>query len=173
MKFLYTVFAFLLLTFSLHAADFAVVDYQAVIQKSKAFASFQAQAEANKKALETQFQKESEALKAEEQSLVNKRPELSEAEFNKKRADFEAKVTAFRNKYQQKQTDFEKNNNEVLKTIEAQLRKSINEIAKARNLEVVYNSMALAYFDSSKDISDEILKKLDAALPKVSLKKVA
>ncbi|MCL2566725.1 MAG: OmpH family outer membrane protein [Alphaproteobacteria bacterium] len=173
MKFLYTIFAFLLLTFAANAADFGVVDYQAVIQKSKAFSSFQSQAETNKKALEAQFQKESAALKTEEQNLVNARPNLSETEFNSKRAAFEAKVEAFRNKYQQKQTEFEKNNNEVLDTIQNQLKKAIAEVVKAKNFEIVYNSMALAYFDQSKDISAEVLKKLDAALPKVSLKKVA
>jgi Skp family chaperone for outer membrane proteins len=112
-------------------------------------------------------------LKAAEQELVNARPNLSEADFNSKRATFEAKVEAFRNKYQQKQTEFEKNNNDVLQTIEAQLKKAIADVVKAKNLEIVYNSMALAHFDPKNDISDEVLKKLDAALPKVTLKKVA
>lgn len=173
MKFLYTMLAFLMLTFGVSAAEFAVVDYQAVIQKSKAFASFQSQAEANKKALETQFQKESESLKKAEQDLINKRPEYSEAEFNKKRAEFETKVEAFRTKFQAKQAEFEKNNAEALKTIEDQSKKTIGEVSKAKKHEIVYQAAALAYFDKSKDISEEVLKKLDTALPKVSLKKVS
>lgn len=173
MKILYTAVTFLLLTFGAYATEFAVVDYQSVIQKSKAFASFQSQAESNKKALEAQFQKESDNLKSMEQVLVNKRAELSETEFNKKRAEFEAKVESFRTRFQTKQTEFEANSSAVLKTIEDQSKKAISEASKAKNIEIVYQAAALAYYDKSKDISADVLKKLDSALPKVSLKKVS
>ncbi len=173
MKSIYVVACFLFLTFGAYATEFGIVDYQMVIQKSKAFNSFQSQAESNKKDLESQFQKESDNLKLMEETLVKKRPEYSETEFNKRRAEFESKVDAFRTKFQTKQTEFEKNNNEALKTIEDQSKKAIAEVSKAKKLEMVYQAAALAYYDKAKDISDEVLKKLDSSLPKVSLKKVS
>jgi Skp family chaperone for outer membrane proteins len=155
------------------AENYAVVDYQKVIQQSSAFQSFQKQAADNKKSLEGSLNKETEALKAMEKDLVDRRSQLSEAEFNKKRSEFESKLESFKSKLQAKQAEFENNNAAALKTIENQSKKIIADIVKQKKYDIVYQAAGLAYFQPSVDISAEVLEKLNKSLSKITLKKVS
>lgn len=152
--------------------NYAVIDVQKILQSSKAFESFQKQAQDQKQALEKEFNKESDALKAIEADLSQNRNNYSPVEFEKKRKDLETKIENFKEKVQKKQQAFDQNTSEVLKNVEQQMQKIIAKIVKDEKYEIVFQAMGLAYYDKDKDISDKVLQKLNTAVPSVTLKKV-
>lgn len=162
---------FILNSFAHSAEKYAVIDVQKILQSSKAFASFQKQAQQIKESLEKEFSKESETLKEIEIDLTQNRNNYSPIEFEKKRKDFETKVANFKEKVQKKQQSFDKNSAEILKSIEQEMQKIVSKLVVSEKYEIVYQSMGLAYYPKEKDISDKVLSSLDSSVSAVTLKK--
>ena len=162
---------FILTSFANAFENYAVVDVQKILQSSKAFASFQKQAQKLKEDLEKEFAKESDVLKSIETDLSQNRNNYSPIEFEKKRKDFETKVSNFKEKVQKKQQNFDKNSGEILKSIEQEMQKIVAKIVSEEKYEVIFQSMGLAYYPKDKDISSKVLDKLNSSLSSVTLKK--
>ncbi|XWO13681.1 OmpH family outer membrane protein [Candidatus Hepatincola sp. Pdp] len=164
-------FVFFLLGSSAFAADYGVVNFKDVLQKSAAFQSFQKQANSNKQAIEKALNDESASLKNTEQSLAQNRNSYSPNDFEKKRADFENRVKAFRKRFQDKQRNFENNNADAMKLIETKLQECVAQVANEKKLDIVYRAGALGFYDKKRDFSAEVLKLFNKKLPSVTLKK--
>jgi outer membrane protein len=175
-KILYTLLFFTMLSFSngytAPLENYAVVDLERVLQTSKAYESFQKQANTQKQALDAEFNKETESLKTIEADLAQNRNNYSPVEFEKKRKDLETKVANFREKVQKKQQAFDANAGEVLRSVQEQLQKIMAKLVKDEKYEIIFLAAGLAYYDKSKDISDIVLDKLNKAVPSVTLKKI-
>ena len=162
---------FMLTSFANAIENYAVVDVQKILQSSKAFESFQKQAQKLKEELEKDFTKESDSLKAIETDLTQNRNNYSPVEFEKKRKDFETKVANFKEKVQKKQQSFDKNSAEILKSIEQEMQKIVSKIVSEEKYDIIFQAMGLAYYPKNKDISDKVLEKLNSSLSSVTLKK--
>ncbi len=173
MKLVYMLFILAFSSIAAFAEGSAVVKYQYVMQKSQAYNSLLKQAGENQKAFEAIAKKEEEVLQKAEKDLLAKKAEYSEVDFNKKVAEWRTKAESANNKLQEKQAELQKNNEAAMKTIEEQFRKIITALVKENSYEMVYLAESLAYYSEKSDMSEEVLKRLDKALPKISLKKVS
>jgi outer membrane protein len=172
MKILRILFVFFALTASLFAIDnYAVVNSQEVIFTSKAYDSFNKQMEKYKTEYEKQISKTQDELKALEKELVEKRNEFSPKEFEKRKVDFEKRVEKFRNDVQGTQQKFEQVAQETSKAIADNAKKIIQDLVKEKKVEVIFEAMGLLIYPDDKNLTKEVIKRLDAKMPKVDVKK--
>ena len=147
-----------------------VVNFGKITQVSKAATSVQSQVKAKQKALQSEADAKEKALLAEDQALVKQKDGAD-------KAGFEAKVKAFREKaakeqraWQDKKVGLNKSTAEALDTIQKSLIEVVKQVAAEKKLNLVISSSQVLYSDASLDITDEVLKRLDAKLPSVAVK---
>ena len=152
------------------ANSIAVVDVKKIMQEAKAAKYVQAQIKNKRDKYRANIKKQEASLRAEEKKLVESRALLA--------ADaFKEKEKAFKEKYQ----NVLKNAQSQRKKIDAAVRDSIGqirknlfiiveEIAKEKKLDVAVAKSNTLYVISGLDITDEVLKRLNKKLPKVTVK---
>lgn len=154
----------------LKADDYAVVDYQKALQDSKAFKSFQSQAQKIGDDTSKQFAAERQKLEKDRSDLISNSSDFSKNELQKRKEDLDKRVESFTKKYQTKQQNFDKIAADAVASIESQAKKVIASYAKEKNYSMIYQAAALAYFPPEKDITADITKRLNSSLPSVTVK---
>ena len=147
-----------------------VVNFGKITQVSKAATAVQNQVKAKQKAMQSEADAKEKALLAEDQALVKQKDSAD-------KAAFEAKVKAFREKaakeqraWQDKKVALNKSTAEALDTIQKSLIDIVKQVAAEKKLNLVISSAQVLHSDASLDITDEVLKRLDAKLPTVAVK---
>lgn len=146
-----------------------IVDMQTVFEKSAAGQSLRKQAEALRDKIRGDLAAQEKALRAEGDKLNAARVNLSQADFQKQAQDLQARMVQLRKQQDEKRRGFEKSYNEAQKTITQTMYKVIGQVAVERKLTLVLNKTAAIVSASAWDISDTVLKQLNAALPSVKM----
>lgn len=171
MKIIYSAIIIAVLSVTSYAADYGVVDFEYILSKAKAQKSAAEQIQKYEADLRSSFQKESETLQKMQADLQTNKDKLSEKQLEAKNRDFSTKVADFQKRGQEKQQALQQSAEEASQAIQKSLQEVIEKLAKAKKLDNVMIAGALAYYNKDFDISDEVLKELDKALPKVTVKK--
>ncbi len=144
-----------------------IVDVQAVLEQSKAGQGVKAKLEAKRKAIQADIDKTEKQLKAEQDQLNVQRPTLPPEEFQKKTADFQAKVQKYRKDAEAKKQELDKSYNDSVKQMMATLQKVITDVATKSKLTLVLNRSTVILSAEAWDITDTVLKEFNKALPAV------
>src|SRR6201984_1703987 len=150
-----------------------VVDYQALLQNSKAAKMVRSQIEQKRGEYTKEISHQEEALRAERDALQRQQASLSPESLNQKGRDFQQKVNDLERNVQGKRQALEKSNGDALQKIQEEMLKIIADIAKQRKANLVFQRTDLVLFDKSFDVTDEVLQKLDEQLPTLSVNFVA
>lgn len=147
-----------------------VLDTQAILNTSSAGKSLNTQWNAAMKALNDDMQKKEDGLRAQAQQLETARGN------NPPSADYLAKRKALEQQDAQYQQTFAKNKqawdarlDKARDSIATAARKAMQDIAKARGLTLILDRAAVPYSPSPWNITDEVLARLNKALPNVKL----
>lgn len=148
-----------------------IVNFAKISQDSKAANSVRTQIQAKQKALQAEVSDKAKALHDEDQALVKQKDTATDkAAFQKKVADFQAKAAAQEREVQNKKVALDKSYAAALEEIQKALQDVVKQVAADKKLNLVLNNGTVLYSDASYDITDEVLKRLDAKLPNVSVK---
>ncbi|HEV2302379.1 MAG TPA: OmpH family outer membrane protein [Stellaceae bacterium] len=150
-----------------------VVDIQTLLQKSKAAQMVRQQIEQKSAEYRKEIAHQEQVLHTEQDALQREQPKLSPAALNKKGREFQQKVTALNRNVEGKRAALEKANVEAFKEIQGKMLKIIDDIAKERHANLIFQSTSLVLFDKKFDVTDEVLQKLDKDLPSVTVNFVA
>lgn len=142
-----------------------VVDVQALLQNSKAAKMVRSQIEEKRTEYTKEISRDEEALRAERDALQRQQATLSPATLNKKGREFQEKVNALDRNVQSKRQALEKSNNDAFATIQQEMLKIIEDIAKGRKANLVFQRSDLVVFDQKFDVTDEVMQKLDEQMP--------
>lgn len=155
-----------------YAADtsIATVNTQDILNKSTAAQSLKVQAEAKVKEFQATLKVKSDALNKEEADLGKQRSVMAQDAFEAKVKAFRSKATDAQKDAQDKKASIDKALGKGFAEIQKTFLDIVSGIAKDKGYKAVVTFNALAYADPSIDISEEVLKQLNAKLPKVSLK---
>ncbi len=153
------------------APAIAVLDAPRIFRESKAAKSIQAEVEKKHAAFQAEIAKQEEGLRAADQKLKSQQAALSPEEFQKKRQEIAGQADKFRKNAQARRDQMENAVSAGNDQIRDALVKVVGEIAKAKGITLVLNKTIVVWPGASMDITAEALKKLDAALPKVTLPK--
>ncbi len=142
-----------------------VVDVQALLQNSKAAKMVRSQIEEKRTEYTKEISRDEEALRAERDALQRQQATLSPATLNKKGREFQEKVNALDRNVQSKRQALEKSNNDAFAMIQQEMLKIIEDIAKGRKANLVFQRSDLVVFDQKFDVTDEVMQKLDEQMP--------
>ncbi len=155
---------------SLYAKDFkyAMVDMNKLATEAKVFKSVQTQAQSLKSATDKKFQKEMEALQNEDKKLRESANNLSPTELKNKQKSLQVRYTNLQKNYRSDTESLQKSIMSAEKKIREKLVRVVNDIAVGK-YEVVLTSNSVLYYDSTKDITNLVIKKLNGILSRVTI----
>lgn len=159
-----------LFAFSVQAAGtIATVNIQDIMQKSTAAQSVKEQLENKQKAFQAEMSKKEADFNAEEQELRKKRSVLKPAEFEKQVKAFKTKEAAAQKDVQAKRAELDGAFSSSLSQIQKAVTDIVGGLAKDKGYSAVIPTTQLLWADPSLDITNDVLTKLNATLPKVTV----
>jgi outer membrane protein len=156
-----------------HPLTVLVVNVQALLQNSKVARMVRSQIEQKRTEYTKEISHQEERLRAERDALQRKQSSMSPEVLNQKGREFQQKVTDLDRSVQAKRQALEKTNAAALSKIQQEMLKIIAGIAKERKANLVLQSTELVLFDKHFDVTDEVLQKLDAEMPTLTVNFVA
>jgi outer membrane protein len=175
--FIYALTAAMLAGAPAYAADsntIAVVNIQQIMRESSVTKSVHEQLENKYKAFQADISKREEQLQKEDQELGKQKGVLAKEAFEAKAVDFRKKVTEAQKEAQSKKAVLDSASARSWEEIQKTVLAIIADLAKEKGFMVALSTESPAsqvlYADSSLDISAEVLKRLNAKLPKLDVK---
>lgn len=161
--------AFMMATQALAAAPVVVVNVQRILQESSAAKSITEQLKKRSASFKDQLTKKEEELKRVDQDLAKQRGSISPEEFEKKKAEFRKRVTDTQQDVQQKRAALDRGYTKAIGEIQKQVATIVADLAKERGFDVAVSTSDLLYAKPETDITEEVIKRLNAALPDVKV----
>lgn len=147
-----------------------VVNTQKIMRESKAAQSVRSQLQAKQKAFQAELDATEKKLLAEDQALVKQRSTMEQAAFEQKVKDFRARAAAAQREVQTKKIQVDKALAGALENIQNTTVQIVKEVAAEKKITIVVSAAQVLYTESSLDITEEVLKRLNAKLPNVTVK---
>lgn len=151
-------------------ANVGIVNVAKIMQDSKAATSVRSQLQTKQKEFQTEMDAKEKELLAEDQSLAKQKDKMDKDAFEKKVKAFREKAAKAQRDVQEKKASLDKAFTAALEDIQKNLIDITKQVASEKKLNLVVSSAQVLYGDSSMDVTDEVLKRLDAKLPSVSVK---
>ena len=163
-KFLFSLLTLAGLTFATvaSASEIAVVDFQKVMSESAEMKRATTEVDTMKKAMEKQLETMQKEIESEGESLNRKRSVMTEEQVVEEETALKAKVREYRLKTQNMN---EKLNNEFLlrrKQVMTVLQDIVTTLSQERGFKIVVEQGNLLYADPAIDVTDELVKRLNA-----------
>lgn len=165
------VLCFFLAAVTVNAADLKIgtISIQDVIDDSLAGKEARKVMEAKQSELQPKFQEEQERLKEQAKEIEKKSSVWSEDVRTTKEREYQKNMREYQLKVEDAQYEMKQLEKKVLDPIFKQLQELITEIGKNKGLSLIFEkakSGGLLYAEDSLDISQEVVKALDAKMAK-------
>ena len=147
-----------------------VVNIAKIMKESKAASSVRGQLQAKQKAFQGELDAKEKALQAEDQALVKEKNTADKAAFEKKVKDFREKASNEQRAIQSKKAGLDKAFSGALEEIQKNVLDIVKQVSAEKKMNLVLSSAQVLYGEPTLDITDEVLKRLDAKLPSVAVK---
>lgn len=146
-----------------------IINVQKVMAESKAGSAMREQLQAKQKAFQADFDSKQKSLQADEQAIAKSRSSLSKEAFEQKVKDFNNKAAKAQQEVQEKKARLDKAVSEAVEEIRSNVFDIAKQIASDKKLNVVMTADQIMYADSSLDVTDDVLKRLNDKLPSVKV----
>lgn len=147
----------------------AVVDIQRILRESAASKSIHGQIEKQRAAYQQQITKQENELRSAEQELNKQRTLVSPEAFNERRRQFEQRVGNLQRDVQNRKRELDKAFSTAMRTVENSLRQVIEQLVSERRLTLVLVKTQTVYSAPELELTDEVMKRLNAKLPSVKV----
>lgn len=151
----------------------AVIDYQRIMRDAKAAQSIRDQLEARRRQFQEEIAAEEQRLHEADKELARQRSVLTSEAFADRRRDFEAEVAEVQRLVQQRRRQLDRAFNDALDEIKRALIEVVTVMAEERGFNLVLPASEVLFFGRRLDLTDEVMARLDQALPGVSVPMVA
>ncbi len=149
----------------------AVLDLEMVVQKSEAGQSVQAAIKKREQAMVADANGFKKTLREKEQKLINDRKAgQDDKAFEEAKKTFEAEVNKSQQAMIEKNSALEKSKLAALKDIQGRIAKITADIADERKLQIVVDRKFVVIAEQKLDITEEVLKRLNASVTSIPLK---
>lgn len=149
------------------AAVIGIVDFPNVIRESLAAKDVRKQIEVIRQEYDSAMGKIERELREADQELMRQRSILSPEAFAAERRAFEKKFIAAEKELQDRQRRLDRVYGKALREIEGQVLNIIAQLAQERAVNLVLGKTAIVIAEPRFDMSDEVLTRLNKALPSV------
>jgi Skp family chaperone for outer membrane proteins len=147
----------------------AVIDYQRILRDAAAARSIRKQIETRRKAYQSEISQEEQRLHEADKEFARQRSLLTPEAFAEKRRAFEADVSEVQRLVQQRRRELDQVAEAALNEVKTALIEIVTGIAEERGFNLVLPSSEVLFFARKIDLTEEVLAKLDARLPDVTV----
>ena len=148
-----------------------IIDDQAVMQNSKAGKALQENLNKQYTAFKAEIGQQETALRNQAEQLQQQQASLAPEVFQKKRQDLDQQVEQYRKNAQNKKDQLDRAQAAGLKQLRDAFGKVAAEVANARGMSLVLYRSSVAVWTAAVDITPDVQKRFDQALPAVTLPK--
>ncbi len=152
------------------AENYGVVDMQKINQEASVYKNLQTQVQQKQSSFELKIKNTDEELRTEEKKLADSRETLSPQEFENRRKALVAKIDTERKNIQSEKQKIEVAISNAAMEVGKKLEESIADVAKSKNLSIVYVKNSLAYHKPESDITKEVINILNKKISRVQIK---
>jgi Skp family chaperone for outer membrane proteins len=147
-----------------------VVDIQRVLQESSAGRSIQSQLESERRKIRDQASRLDEELKSGENELRRQRAVMAPEQVNEQVQVLQRKQADAQRILQERQEAFTKGENEAVNVVGDNMRDIVQQYASERHIGMVLRKeLVISMADKNTDITDEVIQRLNAKLPSVTV----
>jgi Skp family chaperone for outer membrane proteins len=144
-----------------------ILDMDRVMRESTAAKGIVSEVEAKRKVFEDQINKEEKSLLDTEKSIMAEKSKLSDAEFAKKRDDFEKKVADGKKMLQDRRQTLDKAFGASMGKLRTEVLKISADIAKERSYDMILSDEAVVMAEPAYDITTDVVARLNKSVTKV------
>lgn len=148
-------------------AVIAVVNTQRILAQAKAAVSIRNQIEQMRTQAQAQITRNEEGLRAEEQELARQRSVLAPQAFQDRERAFRTRVGQMQEQVQNLQRDLENAYNNAMVEVRQAMGPIFVEVTRTRGVNLILDNNQVVFGERSLEVTDEIIQRLDAALPTV------
>lgn len=145
-----------------HLGRIAVVDTQFLVSNSNAGKSIRSQLEKQRASYKTQIEKQEADLRAGEKKLIEQQKKLTKEQFMAERKKFQEKVIAAQKSVQQRRIAFDKAYTTAMSKLREHIVKIVADHAGKEGISLVLARQDLVLVDARMDMTQDILKALNA-----------
>lgn len=149
---------------------FAIVDVQAILEKSKAAMSVQSQVKSHREKLQKEVSKHEDELRKKEKELLEKRSSMTQEEFAKQGQEFEKELMETRKLVQKRKNGLEDALSESLGKLRDEIAGIVEDISEERGYQIVFSERRIIFASDDTDITKEVTDRLNKQLSKIDLK---
>ena len=146
-----------------------VVDWDLIMNESKAGKSARGQIEKQVAAFKDEYKKQRKAFDDSEAKLKQQQASLSDADLKKKVDELNTQGAKIEKALAQQQKALDASYKKAQDQISAALVGVVSEIAKKRGLTLVLRKSDVIVFASEYDVTEEAMKQLDAKMPSIKV----
>ena len=147
----------------------AVVDVQALMTQSDAAKSLEKQVSDRKEKFIASLSKQEQDLRDAQKKLTDARATMSKDAFAKKAQEFEKKLMDTRQMAQDTKKTYDDALEKALNQLRAKIYEVVQGIAKEKSYTLVISKQEVVVGQSSMDITDDAMKKLNATITTLNL----
>ncbi|BDB96245.1 OmpH family outer membrane protein [Candidatus Hydrogenosomobacter endosymbioticus] len=150
----------------------AIVDVQKAIENCEAVKKVTEVLEGKEKAYEQEFAKIHENLEKEKMRITSLGSSLSEKQMRERKSAFDQKVSLLNKKVQDSRAKLQKAYQGVLLLLNDKVSGILKEMGQKQDLSIIMEKSAILWFNdkSVKDITQEVVGKLNEVLPTIPVK---
>ncbi len=152
-------------------ARIAVFNVSVIIRRSKAGKSILRQLDARRKAARKEAGKEEKKLRAARNELRLQRSLLSPEAMRAREKKYKDRVVQIQRKFNARKRDLEKSLAAARKVLDANLKEVLDSVVAEMGIDVILDGRQTIFFRREFEITAIVMKRLDARLKKVTLKK--
>jgi outer membrane protein len=149
--------------------NIAVVDIQRIMRESNATKSITSQIETQRSAYQQQITKQENDLRNAEQELNKQRTIISPEAFAERRRAFEQRVGNLQRDVQNRKRELDKSFSVASGIVERELNAIVGALVEERKLTLVLPRSQTIYYNPQMEVTDEVMKRLNAKLPSVTV----
>ena len=147
----------------------AVIDYQRVLREAKSAKSISDQLEARRKQYQDQIAKEEQKLNDADKELAKQRGVLSAEALNAKRDDLQKRAAELQKLVNDKRRQLGGVSSAALNEVRNAMLQVVGDLSGEHGFNLVLPSNTVLMFAPKIDMTDEVIKRLDDALPTVKI----
>jgi len=156
-------------TNSLFAADVAkigVIDLQKILETSAFGKSIQAQLKAQKEKMESDLKQKGSEIEKISKRLERESMVMSKDMREEKEREQRIKINDFKSLQKKYRSDLQKFEAQLMNQLQSDIKELVDEIGKKAGYLLIINKYSVIYSPSSIDITDELIKNLNAKTAK-------
>lgn len=171
---IFTIFSFvciLLLPTSAYAQNIkiAVVDIDKILSESKAGKSVRQQLNSRRESFQKEFSALEDNLTNAQETLMQKKNDLTAEEFTTKRKNFEKQLFETQNLFKKRRNALDKGLGDALAKLRQHIIRVTAEIANEKKYQVVLTRDSVVIIEKEMDITETVLSRLNAQVSNIPL----